>query len=107
VSYDEIKLLKDIDRIIKKLIPRTLIDGFEPVHDVPTSQLDTRPIKPKKPKKVRKPGDKTVTQAGKPSKTQKNIRKPLATNKKRKYKSKAKKPGLDPYANYRSKNKKR
>jgi ATP-dependent RNA helicase RhlE len=107
VSSDEIKLLKDIERLIKKLIPRTLIDGFEPVHDVPTSQLDTRPIKPKKPKKVRKPGDKTVTQAGKPSKTQKNIRKPLATNKKRKYKSKAKKPGLDPYANYRSKNKKR
>lgn len=51
VSADEFPLLSDIERLIKKIIPRELIDGFEPVHDVPESNLDTRPIKPKKPKK--------------------------------------------------------
>jgi len=47
VSADEIKQLK--------LITRKLIDGFEPVHDLPASRLDTRPFKPRKPKKPKKP----------------------------------------------------
>lgn len=51
VSADEIKLLKGIERLIKKLLPRKFVDGFEPEHDVPVSVLDTRPVKPKKPKK--------------------------------------------------------
>ena len=51
VSADEIKQLTDIERLIKKLITRKPIDGFEPVHDLPASRLDTRPFKPKKPKK--------------------------------------------------------
>jgi len=53
VSADEIKQLTDIERLIKKLLTRTLVDGFEPIHDVPESTLNTRPIKPKKPKKPR------------------------------------------------------
>jgi ATP-dependent RNA helicase RhlE len=53
VCADEYPLLAGIERLIKKIIPRKLIDGFEPVHDVPESNLDTRPIKPKKPKKPR------------------------------------------------------
>lgn len=51
VSADEFQELSDIERLIKELLPRKLIDGFEPVHDLPESRLDTRPFKPKKPKK--------------------------------------------------------
>lgn len=51
VSADEFKQLCDIERVIKQLLPRKLVDGFEPVHDVPESRLNTKPIKPKKPKK--------------------------------------------------------
>jgi ATP-dependent RNA helicase RhlE len=53
VSADEFKQLSDIERLIKKLLPRKLIDGFEPNHDVPASKLDLRPIRPKKPKKIK------------------------------------------------------
>ncbi len=51
VSADEFKQLNDIERLIKKTITRKLIDGFEPVHDVPESKFDFRPIKPKRPRK--------------------------------------------------------
>ena len=51
VCADEDKQLFAIERLIKRVLPRKLVEGFEPVHDVPTSKLDTRPIKPKKPKK--------------------------------------------------------
>ncbi len=53
VSADEFKQLSDIERLIKQLLPRQLVDGFEPLHDVPQSSLDTRPFKPKKPNKAR------------------------------------------------------
>lgn len=52
VSADEIQQLKDIERLIQKLLPRELIDGFEPIHDVPESTLRP-PARPKKPKKPR------------------------------------------------------
>ncbi|MBL4607622.1 MAG: DEAD/DEAH box helicase, partial [Pseudomonadales bacterium] len=51
VSADEITQLNDIERLIIQALPRKLIDGFEPKHDVPASKLDFRPIRPKKPKK--------------------------------------------------------
>lgn len=51
VSADEFQQLSDIERLIKQLLTRKLIDGFEPIHDVPESRLDTRPIRPKKPHK--------------------------------------------------------
>jgi len=51
VSADEFKELSAIERLIQQLLRRELIDGFEPIHDVPESRLDRRPIKPKKPKK--------------------------------------------------------
>lgn len=54
VSADEFKELTAIERLIKKVLPRKLIDGFEPSHNVPESKLDTRPLKPKKPKKPKK-----------------------------------------------------
>ncbi|OIQ48626.1 MAG: ATP-dependent RNA helicase [Gammaproteobacteria bacterium MedPE] len=55
VSNDEMQQLKDVERLIKMLIPRKEIPGFEAVHRVPETELDTRPIKAKKPKKPRKP----------------------------------------------------
>ena len=54
VSADEHKQLVDIERLIKKLIPREYEPGFEPGHEMPESKLDTRPLKPKKPKKPKK-----------------------------------------------------
>ena len=54
VSADEFNELKAIECLIKKVLPRKLIDGFEPNHNVPESRLDNRPLKPKKPKKPKK-----------------------------------------------------
>lgn len=51
VSADEFQQLSDIERLIKSLLKREIVDGFEPVHSLPESRLDRRPIKPKKPKK--------------------------------------------------------
>ena len=51
VSADEFKQLSDIERLINQLLTRKLIDGFEPVHDVPESRLNHRPVRPKRPKK--------------------------------------------------------
>lgn len=55
VCQEEFKLLKDIERLIKKLIPRKTLTGFEPGEPLPKSVLDTRPIKAKKPKKHKNP----------------------------------------------------
>ncbi|MCW9050812.1 MAG: DEAD/DEAH box helicase [Motiliproteus sp.] len=51
VCADEFKLLKDIERLTKQVIERKPVEGFEPVHPLPDSKLDTRPFKAKKPKK--------------------------------------------------------
>jgi len=53
VSADEIKQLNDIQNLIKQLIKRRLVDGFEPDHNLPESTLNLKPARPKKPKKVR------------------------------------------------------
>ncbi len=47
VSADEVDLLSDIERLIQQLLPREVMDGFEPVHDVPETTLD-RPVKSRK-----------------------------------------------------------
>ncbi|PCJ20439.1 MAG: ATP-dependent RNA helicase [Gammaproteobacteria bacterium] len=51
VSADEVKQLMDIERLIQQLLERKLVDGFEPVHDLPATELNRRPPKHKKPKK--------------------------------------------------------
>jgi len=56
VSADEFKLLSDIEKLINQLIPREYIEGFDPVHDLPESNLRQRPAKHKKPKRPQKPG---------------------------------------------------
>jgi len=53
VCADEIKQLKDIERLTKTVLKRVIIDGFDPVHALPPTQLDTRPQR--KPKKAKKP----------------------------------------------------
>lgn len=47
VSADEFVQLWDIEKLIQRLLDRKLIDGFEPDHDVPVSDLSKRPKKPK------------------------------------------------------------
>ena len=54
VSADEAKQLAQIERLIQKTLPRELIDGFEPGHDVP----DTPAIRPVH--KPRHPGKQTA-----------------------------------------------
>lgn len=54
VSADEVKLLSDIERLTNKLLERKYIDEFDPVHDVPETHLNHRPVKPKKPKKPKR-----------------------------------------------------
>lgn len=39
-----------IERLIQEVLPRKELEGFAPTNVVPESKLDTRPIKPKKPK---------------------------------------------------------
>ena len=51
VCADEFKLLSGIERLINELLPRKIIDGFEPVHTLPESHLTHRPVRAKKPKK--------------------------------------------------------
>ncbi|VAW70471.1 ATP-dependent RNA helicase RhlE [hydrothermal vent metagenome] len=51
VCADEFEKLSDIEHLLNQLLPRKLIDGFEPAHDVPESRLWKKPAKLKKPKK--------------------------------------------------------
>jgi ATP-dependent RNA helicase RhlE len=51
VCADEFKQLSDIERLTQKLLDRKILEGFEPVNELPESRLNTRPKKPKKPKK--------------------------------------------------------
>lgn len=39
VSADEFKQLRDIERLIKRELPRSVIEGFAPVHAVPNSSV--------------------------------------------------------------------
>ena len=51
VCADEIKQLKDIERLINKLIPREYEPGYEPNHEVPQSKLGARQSRAKKQKR--------------------------------------------------------
>ena len=77
VSADEFKQLTDIERLIKKTLPRKLIEGFEPVHDIPPSKIDFRPVKAKKHKNP-KPDHKDGQRSGENSRGHK----PTGKNKK-------------------------
>lgn len=49
VSADEITLLRDIEKLINKELDRKLIDGFEPVHDLPDSMFGMKQPRVKNP----------------------------------------------------------
>jgi ATP-dependent RNA helicase RhlE len=51
VCADEFAELNDIERLTQKILERRILPGFEPVHALPVSRLDGRPIKAKKPKR--------------------------------------------------------
>lgn len=51
VCADESKQLRDIERLINEILPREVIAGFEPVNDVPVTQLSNKPPRPSRPKK--------------------------------------------------------
>lgn len=80
VSADEIQQLRDIERLIQQVLTRKLMDGFEPVHDLPASRLDSPPPRPKKPKKPKKP--KAEHQGGQRSGENTRGHKPGTKNKK-------------------------
>ncbi len=42
VSADEVHLLSAIEHLIKQVLSRELVDGFEPVHDVPVTKLGVK-----------------------------------------------------------------
>ncbi len=60
VCVDEFDDLKGIERLLKKLIDRKELAGFEATHPLPESILDTRPIKAKRPRKPKKPREQKV-----------------------------------------------
>jgi ATP-dependent RNA helicase RhlE len=53
VCADEFGDLSGIERLINQLLPREVIEEFDPVHQLPESRLDHRPIRPPRPKKPR------------------------------------------------------
>ena len=65
VSADEYKELSNIERLTQQLIARKDIDGFEPVHKLPSASLK-KPYKPKKPKQP-KQGNKEARSSERPA----------------------------------------
>jgi len=57
VAADELDQLRAIERLTQKLIERRYVDDFMPTHMLPDTTLDTRPIKPNKPKRAKSPRD--------------------------------------------------
>lgn len=53
VSADEHKQLSDIERLIKRLLEREIVDDFDPVHALAESRLNTKPFKAKKSKQAK------------------------------------------------------
>ncbi|MBR7889772.1 DEAD/DEAH box helicase [Marinomonas sp. A79] len=56
VAADELDQLRAIERLTQKLIERRYEDDFMPTHMLPDTTLDTRPIKPNKPKRNKSDG---------------------------------------------------
>ncbi|TQV87279.1 DEAD/DEAH box helicase [Aliikangiella coralliicola] len=83
VSADEVDNLSDIENLIRQLLPRKQIDGFEPSHTVPETYLKV--VKKKKPHKKKLAKAKLLaagkkTSASKPAKSRNN--KPKASKNK-------------------------
>ncbi len=87
VSADEFKQLTDIEKLIKKVLPRKIIDGFEPEHNLPESRLNLTPGKTNKHTvknfkgKPKQAGSNSAKKFG--SRTASSKRKPSNQNRKR------------------------
>jgi ATP-dependent RNA helicase RhlE len=51
VSSEEFKQLSDLERLIKKILPRKVVQGFSPTKNLPDSSLDRRTFRPNSNKK--------------------------------------------------------
>ena len=82
VSADEFVQLWDIEKLLKQPLARKLIDGFEPDHDVPVSDLSKRPKKPKQTNTQGRRGNnqKPKSRRKKPSNNNQNQRKSSGNN---------------------------
>jgi len=82
VSADEFVQLWDIEKLLKQQLARKLIDGFEPDHDVPVSDLSKRPKKPKQTNTQGRRGNnqKPKSRRKKPSNNNQNQRKSSGNN---------------------------
>ena len=62
VAADEFKQLSDIENLIGRLLERIELEGYEPTHNLPESQLRrkqvNRPKKPKNPKEGHRDGQR-------------------------------------------------
>ena len=74
VSHDEFKLLKEIERLIKKTIPRVMLDDYEPANELPASNSNFRDSKPNKAKKKKAKTKQQKSSATQSSKTQSSAR---------------------------------
>ena len=74
VSHDEFKQLCDIERLIKKEIPREELSEFPPKNNLPASKRDFRDIKAKKPKKKKAPNHNSKKTSDKSGGNQKQKR---------------------------------
>lgn len=65
VSADEFNQLSDIENLIKQLLEREEVEGFEPVHSLPESRavFTSKPKKPKKPRPEHKDGQRSSDNA--------------------------------------------
>ncbi len=71
VSVDELQILKDIETLIQKLLPRETLEGFEPQQAVPPTTL-SKPKKPKKPKAAKTLMDDENNQGEKKSRSRRS-----------------------------------
>lgn len=78
VSADEFKQLQDIERLIKRPIPREVVDGYEPEHDLPASGTKIKQSQQVAPKGAAKPQrpDQRPTNRGRRSRSPSNGRSP-------------------------------
>ena len=51
VSIDELQQLKDIEKLTKKILEREYVEGFDPEHDLPITQLNSSQSKAQRSKK--------------------------------------------------------
>jgi len=90
VSHDESKLLKDIEKLIKKSIPRKQLDGYEPLNDLPEFKVDVNK-KGKSKKQKNKSESERPKQQDSHGKTSKKKRR--SNFKKRPNQSRRRRPG--------------